>query len=323
MNNILVKKPNTPTTFTGFMSSPTVQAKLNQVFSGKDPSRFTSSIISAVSTSPALNECDYSTILSAALLGESLKLSPSPQLGQYYLVPFKDTGNNRIVATFVPGYKGYIQLALRTGQYKKLNVIALKEGELVEYNPLDEVITVDLIKDPSAREEAKTTHYYAMFEYLNGFKKVLLWSKEKMVKHADRYSKAFSADGGTVKTKSGEKKKASYLEFEAGNYNKKDEWLYSSFWYKDFDSMAYKTMLRQIISKWGIMSVDFQTAYLADGGTVNTDGTIEHIENSFTFEPPAQITENQKDENSPLPLISGDTPATNAGVDPLNDFQKT
>ena len=133
--------------------------------------RFTASVISAVSTNPTLQECQATTIISAALLGESLNLSPSPQLGHYYMVPFNDMKSGNKNATFQLGYKGYIQLAIRSGQYKKLNVLAIKEGELIKYDPLDETLEVKLMDNEEAREKAKTVGYYAMFELVNGFRK--------------------------------------------------------------------------------------------------------------------------------------------------------
>ena len=133
---------------------------------GKNSQRFAASIISAVSTNPALQECIQSSILSAALLGESLNLSPSPQLGQYYLVPFKDKERGT-VAQFILGYKGYIQLAIRSGQYKKLNVLAIKKGEMIRYDALNEEMFVNLIQDEEVRENTETVGYYAMFEYVN------------------------------------------------------------------------------------------------------------------------------------------------------------
>jgi len=231
--------------------------------------RFVSAIVSAVEVNPALQECVPKTVLSAALLGESLNLSPSPQLGQYYMVPFKqkekrDRDGNLISpectnAQFVLGYKGLVQLALRSGQYKRLNVVSVKEGELHVWNPITEEFSITPIEDEGEREKARTIGYLASFEYLNGFTKTIYWSKEKMVLHADRYSAAFSKEA----TK-GRYPKVSFADYEAHNYPAKDEWLYSSFWYKDFDGMAFKTMLRQLISKWGVMSIDLQTAFEAD-----------------------------------------------------------
>ena len=217
----------------------------------RDPARarrFTAAITSAVAVNPALQECDAGTILAGALLGESLNLSPSPQLGQYYLVPFKqkakyDRGGNMIrpestTATFVLGYKGYIQLALRSGQYKDLDVMVIKQGEYMGKDPETGKAKFQFIEDDDERETLPTIGYMAYFEYLNGFRKVVYWSKEKMMTHADTFSKAFSRQG--------------YEDLMAGRVPEKDMWRYSSFWYKNFDDMAKKTLLRHIISRWGI-----------------------------------------------------------------------
>lgn len=222
-----------------------------------DPKRsanFTTAITSAVSTNPALMDCDPWTIVSAGLLGETLQLSPSPQLGQYYLVPYNDRKLGRKVAQFQLGYKGYIQLAIRSGQYKKLNAMAIKEGELIKYDPLNEEIEVQLIEDDAAREAAPTIGYYAMFEYLNGFRKVIYWSKDKMESHALQYSQGYKAKKGYT------------------------------FWEKSFDDMAIKTMLRQLISKWGIMSIEFQKAYEADMGVLRPGGNIDYVDNDDSFD---------------------------------------
>ena len=245
----LVKTTNKPK-FSVAIQSDTYKNLINNTLGDKDrASRFIASISSAVATNPSLQECDAGTILSGALLGESLNLSPSPQLGQYYLVPFNDSKRGCKVAQFQLGYKGYIQLAIRSGQYKKLNVLAIKKGELIKYDPLNEEIEVNLIEDEEERENAETIGYYAMFEYTNGFRKSLYWSKSKMEKHALKYSSGYKAKKGYT------------------------------YWEKDFDGMAYKTMLRQLISKWGIMSIDMQQAVEKDMATINTDGTYEYVDN--------------------------------------------
>lgn len=278
VNNSLQRAPQRRLGIGSYLTGDAVKQRINQVIGGKDGQRFISAVVSAVQTNPALQECTNQSILSAALLGESLKLSPSPQLGQYYMVPFNDRERGK-VAQFQLGYKGYIQLAIRSGQYKKLNVLAIKDGELIKFDPLNEEIEVRLIEDEEAREAAETIGYYAMFEYTNGFRKAIYWSKKKMLAHADKYSQAFSANGGTVKTRYGEKTKVSYSDYVAGNFDPKDAWMYSSFWYKDFDGMAYKTMLRQLISKWGIMSIDMVSAIDADMAVINEDGTKDYVDN--------------------------------------------
>lgn len=197
-----------------------------------------------------------------------MNLSPSPQLGQFYMVPFDNKKKGRKEAQFQLGYKGYIQLAERSGYYKKLNVLAIKEGELVSYDPLDEEIEVDLIEDDVVREETPAMGYYAMFEYENGFRKTMYWSKKKMLSHAEKYSQAFRKNGGSK----------SLELLEQGKIPEKDLWKYSSFWFKDFDGMAMKTMLRQLISKWGIMSIDLQTALDKDMAVIHEDGTTDYVD---------------------------------------------
>lgn len=249
-NSLAPKKQN----FGAYLTQDAIKNRINQIVGGKDGQRFITALTSAVTTNPTLAECEPSTILSGALLGESLKLSPSPQLGQYYLVPFNDSRRGSKVAQFQIGYKGMIQLAIRSGQYKKLNVLAIKEGELVSYDPLNEEIEVNLIEDEEKREKARTIGYYAMFEYLNGFRKTLYWSKAKMEAHATNFSQGFKAKKGYT------------------------------FWEKDFDAMAYKTMIRQLLSKWGIMSIEMQEAYVKDMGVIDESGKVDYIDNSRSSE---------------------------------------
>ena len=251
-----------------YLQNDAVKKQINQVVGGKNGTRFISSIVSAVQSTPELQECTSPSIVNAALLGEALNLSPSPQLGQFYMVPFDNKKKGCKEAQFQLGYKGYIQLAIRSGYYKKLNVLAIKEGELVRYDPLDEEVEVNLIDDDILREEAPTMGYFAMFEYENGFRKTLYWSKKKMLAHAEKYSFAFYKNGG-----------ARSLELlEQGKIPEKDMWKYSSFWFKDFDGMALKTMLRQLISKWGIMSIDLQNAIDKDMAVIHEDGKTEYVD---------------------------------------------
>lgn len=267
VQNSLVKKEEKKT-FSAFLAQDAMKKKINEMVGGEKGQQFITAIISAVSTNPGLSECDHSSIVSAALLGQSLNLTPSPQLGQYYLVPFNDKKRGCKVAQFQLGYKGYIQLAIRSGYYKKINVIAIKDGELIKYDPLAEEIEVNLIEDDEVREETATIGYYAMFEYQNGFRKTMYWSKKKMLAHANKYSQAFNSE--------------SYKNLQDGKVPQSELWKYSSFWYKDFDGMAYKTMLRQLISKWGIMSIEMQEAYTKDMATIKENGDYEYVDNIET-----------------------------------------
>lgn len=267
-------------TFSAVVASSKMQtAIMNTLQDAARSKRFTASIISAVSANKQLQECNSGSIISSALLGESLNLSPSPQLGQYYLLPFDLTAKGpdgkplrdetgKVVkekhAQFVLGYKGYIQLAIRSGYYADIGVMEVKEGEYKGKdsktgNPLFNFI------DDDTRDDLPVIGYMAYFEYLNGFKKVLYWSKEKMLKHADEYSNAFSA--------------AEYKRLQNGEIPEEQKWKYSSYWYKSFDDMACKTMLRQLISKWGIMSIEMQNAIESDGTTNEIrDGNVTHVE---------------------------------------------
>lgn len=251
-NQQLAQKPK----FSVMITTQSYQNLINNTLRDPDRARsFTASITSAVAVNPALQECDAGTILAGALLGESLKLSPSPQLGQYYLVPFKNKRQQTVTAQFVLGYKGYIQLALRSGQYKDLDVMVIKQGEYSGKDPETGKARFKFIEDDDVRDALPTVGYMAFFEYLNGFRKVIYWSKEKMITHADTYSPSFSRKG--------------YEDLLAGKVPQSEMWRYSSFWYKNFDDMAKKTMLRQLISRWGVMSVDMQTA-------LEHDDTITH-----------------------------------------------
>lgn len=234
---------------TAYLNSEKVLGNIEQALGSANKQRFITGVISAVNTNSQLQDCTNQSILSGALLGETLQLSPSPQLGHYYLVPFNDKEKGK-VAQFQLGYKGYIQLAIRSGQYKKLNVLAVKKGELEYFDPLNEEIKINLMVDKwDEREEAETIGYYAMFELVNGFKKAIYWSKKQMENHALKYSPGYKAKKGYT------------------------------FWEKNFDGMAFKTMLRQLISKWGVMSIEMQTAFENDMSYTDEQGHKNYIEN--------------------------------------------
>ena len=272
VNNSLAKQPPGQPPgmrLTTYLAQDAVKNQINSVVGGKNGTRFISSIVSAVQATPALQECSSPSIVSAALLGEALNLSPSPQLGQYHMVPYENKKKGIKEAQFQLGYKGYVQLAKRSGVYKKIKVVSIKEGELVRYDPITDDIEFAPIEDDLIREETPTMGYYAWFREINGYEHNLYWSKEKMMKHAERYSFAFAKNGG-----------AKSLELlAAGKIPEKDLWKYSSFWFQNFDGMAEKTMLRQLISRWGTMSIDMITAYDADMAVIREDGTKEYVDN--------------------------------------------
>lgn len=282
MSNLTPQKPK----FSVAITTKSYQTLINNTLG--DPQRarrFVSAITSAVAVNPALQECEAGTILAGALLGESLNLSPSPQLGQYYLVPFKskakyDRQGNLISpevvkAQFVLGYKGYIQLALRSGAYADLDVMDIKQGEYLGKDPMTGKPRFSFIEDDDERDRLETIGYMAYFEYLNGFRKVIYWSREKMLSHADKYSPAFSAK--------------SFQDIQDGKIAEKDMWRYSSFWYKNFDDMAKKTLLRHIISRWGVMSPEMQTAFERDS-SVSEIGEKGNIVTAEEAEPEEALT---------------------------------
>ena len=239
-------------TFSNFMNQAVVKRKVNEIVGGENGQRFIASIVSAVANNDQLKECTNDSIFAAALIGESLNLSPSPQLKQFFIVPFDDKEKGK-VAQFQLGYVGYLQLAIRSGYYKKINVLEIKEGEIVKpFNQLTEEIEINLIEDDEEREKAETVGYYASYEYKNGFTKAIYWSKSKMEKHAQKYSQAYRKDI---------RQKTKY-----------------SFWSKNFDEMGKKTMIRQLISKWGILSASMQTAFENDMAVVGSDGSKDFVD---------------------------------------------
>lgn len=277
--------------------------------------RFIASITSAVAVNPQLQECDAGSILAGALLGETLGLQPSPQLGQYYLIPFDckikgpdgkpiyvtDENGNKIKdgkgrwvilterkAQFVLGYHGYIQMALKTGQYRDLDVVEIRQGEYLGRDSNTGKPRFRFEEDDSVRMSLPVIGYMAYFEYLNGFRKVLYWSRQKMMTHADTYSKAFSAD--------------IYRKIQDGSIPDSEMWKYSSFWYTDFDSMGQKTMIRQLLSKWGVMTTDVATAF-------ERDGRVMEISQDGKSILPAMLEPDDSDPALATPQIEG-TPKT-------------
>ena len=144
-------------------------------------------------------------------------------------------------------------MAIRSGQYRKIVTSVIKQGELKSFNPITEECIFEPILDPAVREKLPVIGYYAAFTLVNGFQKELYWSKERMIEHAKRYSQGYRTDlqKGTQYT----------------------------FWSKDFDAMAEKTMIRQLISKWGIMSIELQKAYESDMGVINESGEVRYVDN--------------------------------------------
>ena len=211
-------------TIKGLLDSPAVKKRFEEVLNKKAP-QYMSSIVNLVNGDTDLKKCDQMSVIASCMVAATLDLPIDKNLGYAWVVPY---GNR---AQFQLGYKGYVQLALRTGQYKAINVIEVHEGELIEWNPLTEELKIDF----SQKKSDAVIGYAGYFELINGFKKSTYWTREQIEKHRQKFSKS---DFG---------------------------------WKKDFDAMAKKTVLRNMLSKWGILSIEMQTAYTADQGTIKPE----------------------------------------------------
>lgn len=250
--------------FNNLIGSQLMKTKIYQMVGSTDAQEFITSITSAVNTNPALAECDSQSIISAALLGQSLHLKPSPQLGYFYMVPFNNSRKKCKEAQFQLGYKGYLQLAIRTGEYVDIDAIEIKQGEYKGRNKFTGRPEFEFIEDDEVRENLPTVGYMSYFEMKNGYVKRLYWSKTKMENHADEYSQAFNL--------------SKYRDLQEGKIPNNELWKYSSFWYKNFDEMAKKTMLRQLLSKHGLLSTEMQKAVESDQAVITPDLKPEHVD---------------------------------------------
>lgn len=274
-NSLQKGSKNVPMTgikaFNNLIGSDLMKAKIYQMVGRTDAQEFITSITSAVNSNPALAECDSQSIISAALLGQSLHLKPSPQLGYFYMVPYNNKNKGCKEAQFQMGYKGYIQLAIRTSEYVDIDAMEIREGEYLGRNKITGKPQFEFIEDDGVRENLPVVGYMAYFEMKNGYIKQIYWSKEKMLNHADEYSKAFN--------------RKSYQDIQEGKISQRDMWKYSSFWYKNFDEMAKKTMLRQLLSKHALLSTESLTkAVESDMAVIKDDLTPDYIDNQDIIE---------------------------------------
>lgn len=260
---------------TAYLNQDAVKQQINSIVGGKRGTAFITSIVSAVQATPALQECTNPSILSAALLGESLNLSNSPSLGQFWIIPFNNKKKGVKEAQFQLGANGFKQLAMRTGQYKDIDFLEIHEGEYKGRDKYTGKQVFEFIEDDDKRETLPVIGYMAYFELLNGFRKSVYWTKTKMEKHADKYSQAFSLDA--------------YRKLQEGKIPQSDLWKYSSYWYSNFAGMAEKTLIKHLLSKWGILSTELITAIDADMAVINEDGSKDYVDNDDSIidaEPP-------------------------------------
>lgn len=262
---------------TAYLNQDAVKQQINSIVGSKRATAFITSIVSAVQATPALQECTNPSILSAALLGESLNLSNSPSLGQFWIIPFNNRKKGVKEAQFQLGANGFKQLAMRTGQYKDIDFLEIHEGEYKGRDKYTGKQVFEFIEDDDEREALPVIGYMAYFELLNGFRKTVYWTKAKMEKHADQYSQAFSLDA--------------YRKLQEGKIPQSELWKYSSYWYSNFAGMAEKTLIKHLLSKWGILSTELITAMDADMAVINEDGSKDYVENDdsiIDMEQPSQ-----------------------------------
>ena len=281
---------------TAYLNQDAVKAQINSILGGKRGTAFISSIVSAVQATPALQECTNPSILSAALLGESLNLSNSPSLGQFWIIPYNNKKKGVKEAQFQLGANGFKQLAMRTGQYKDIDFIAIHEGEYKGRDKFTGKQVFEFLEDDDERDSLPVIGYLAYFELLNGFKKSVYWTKNKMEAHADKYSMAFDLD--------------TYRKIQEGKIPQEDMWKYSSYWYSNFEGMAEKTLIKHLLSKWGILSTELITAIDADTAVIHEDGTKDYVDTEeYAAEiEPQQAQEPQQEEAQPK-VISYDVAA--------------
>ena len=222
---------NKPNSVKGLLDSPVVKNKFKDLLKNK-AAQFTSSLITLVNNDSYLSDADPMSIITGAMQAAQLDLPLEKQFGFAYLVPFNTKEGNRWVkkAQFVLGYRGYIQLAMRSGQYRSINVGTIYEGQLKGWNPLTE----ELEFDPEAKESDEVVGYFGYFKMLNGFEKTVFWTKENVEQH------------------------------RINNSKNRDKMALTGVWASNYDAMAQKTVLRNLLSKWGILSIEMQKAILTD-----------------------------------------------------------
>ena len=208
---------------------------------------FSASIIDLYNSDKTLQECDPRQVMGEALKAASLKLPINKQLGFAYVIPYRDYKSGMQIPQFQLGYKGMIQLCMRTGSYKYINAGEVYEGELVKIDKLTG--EVDLSGEAVSD---KIVGYFAYMETVNGFKKAFYWTKEKTIAHANKYSKSYK-NGNAI-------------------------------WKDNFDEMAIKTVLRNLLSHYGIMSVELIQAFTDESAEYSSTADSKMKEGSYDQE---------------------------------------
>jgi len=212
---------------------------------GNKAAGFLTSLMNTTNGNAQLQQADPNSILKAGAIAATLDLPIDPNLGFAYIVPYNNRGENE--AQFQMGYKGFVQLAIRTGQYKRINVTELYEGQFESYDPITDELKYNL----DNRLSDEITHYVAYFQTINGFEKYNVMSKEEIETHAKKFSKTYSYKGSS--------------------------------WQTNFNTMAKKTVLKLLLSKFGILSIEMQTAQKADQAVIRefdkNNIEVEYVDN--------------------------------------------
>lgn len=209
---------------------------------------FINNLTAVVANDAKLQACEPVTLMYAALKATALRLPLDPNLGQAYIIPYKNNRERKTEAQFQIGWKGFIQLAIRSGQFQAINTTDIREGELQGYNLMTGEVNVQAVPD---RESKPVVGYLAYFKLTNGFAKSLYMTAEEIEQHATRYSQSYR-----------------------GKF--KD----SSLWATDKDAMAKKTVLKLLLNRYAPLSVDMQTAVQADQSVLRGDGKLNYVDNS-------------------------------------------
>ena len=194
---------------------------------GKRSPQFISSVVSLVNADKNMQQAFYESpmsVIQAALKAATFDLPVDQNLGYAYIVPFRNKGT--MTATFILGWKGMHQLALRTGAYKTINVVDIREGELKSYNRLTEEVDIVFEEDEEKRETLPVIGYVGYYKLVNGAEKTIYMTIKQIESHEKKHRK--------------------------GDYMGKG-------WKDDWDAMARKTVYRKLIGKWGVMSIDYQS----------------------------------------------------------------
>ena len=259
-----VKPPSTAVLVKQMISQDNIKKKFAEVLGKKAP-QFLASITNVVSGSAQLKQCDANSIMGAAFVAATYDLPIDSNLGFAAIVPYNNSKWNpqtrqwekHMEAQFQIMYKGFIQLAIRSGYYKKMNYAVVYEDELKSYNPITgEIEFVDDFSQCTMRAdgvEETVAGYYARFELVTGYVQELFMSRQAVDNHARKYSQSYRND---IKD------------------NKK-----KSKWSTDFEAMALKTVIKQLLSKWGILSVDMQRAIQDDQKTYDEEGNGSYGDN--------------------------------------------